>query len=99
MFCIAESLEVDDLTLTQKADGVGNVAVIAKAQDVVVSQPCFLLCRQVFGKIGNGIAGGLSVRGGEGLAAGGNGVDSRGVVHEIGGETAVLNLLGREVTG
>ena len=96
---VAEALEVDDLTLTQKADRVGNVAVIAKTQDIIVGEARFLLCRQVFGKIGNGVAGGLSVRGGKGLAAGGNGVDTRGVVHEIGGESAVLNLLGSKIAG
>ena len=41
---VAEALEVDDLAFTQKAYGVGNVAVIAKAQDVVVGKPCFLFC-------------------------------------------------------
>lgn len=88
-----------DFPFAKEADRVGNVTVVAEAQDVIVGQPRLLLCCKVLGKVGNGVAGRLGVRRGERLAAGGNRVDAGGVVYEIGGKSAVLNLLGGEVSG
>ena len=87
-----------DFPFAKEADRVGNVTVVAEAQDVIVGQPRLLLGGKVFRKVGNGVAGGLGVRRGERLAAGRNGVDARGVVHEIGRKAAFLNLFGREVS-
>ena len=93
MFCIAEALEMNYFAFAEEADRVGDVAVIAKSQDIIIGQPCFLFCRKIFGKVGNGITRGLDIRSGERLAACGCGINSRGVVNKIGGKSAVLNLL------
>ena len=41
---LAKALEVDDFPCPQEANGVGNVWVIRKPQDVVIGQASLLLC-------------------------------------------------------
>lgn len=41
---LAKALEMDDLSGPQKTDGIGDIGVIAHAQNVVIGQPGFLLC-------------------------------------------------------
>lgn len=41
---LAETLEVDDLPLPQKADDVVHVRVVGQAEDVVIGQAGLLLC-------------------------------------------------------
>ena len=50
-------------------------------------------------KIGNDVALDAYVLHVEGNAGGGDGVESRGVVHEVGGEGAIGNLLLGQITG
>ena len=40
----AEPLEVDDLPFTEEPDGVTDFRVFDQPEDVVVSEPCLLLC-------------------------------------------------------
>ena len=44
MLWFTEALEVDDLALAKEADRVGDVVVVAEAQDVVVGLARLLLC-------------------------------------------------------
>lgn len=97
--CIAEALEVDDLALAQEADRVGDVVIVAEAQDIVVGFSRLLLCCEVLRQVGDRVAGRL-----EGVcvprhAACRDGIESGGMVDEIGVEAACLDLLGREVAG
>lgn len=39
-----EALVVNDLALTQEADGIPHIGVVAEAQDVIVSGARFLFC-------------------------------------------------------
>ena len=53
----AETLEVDDFTLTKEADRVYDIRVIGKTQNVIVGKTGFLLRSHIFTDIGNGITG------------------------------------------
>ena len=44
MVRIAEPLEVHDLPLAQESDGVGDIRIVAEAEDVVVGNAGLLLC-------------------------------------------------------
>lgn len=41
---LAETLEVDDLPGTQETDDVGDVGIVAQAEDIVVGNASLLLC-------------------------------------------------------
>ena len=51
-----------------------------------------LLCRQVLGQVGDGVALDLHARSGPGEAGGGGGEDPGGMVHEIWGKGGILDL-------
>ena len=57
----AKALEVYDLTLTQEFDDVIDIRIIAQPQDVVISNPGFLLSGQILRQIGDQIAFTLSL--------------------------------------
>ena len=44
----AETLEVYDFTFAQVADGIADLRVFDKAQDVLIGAACFLFSRHVF---------------------------------------------------
>ena len=54
---------------------------------------------QVLGEVGDDVAGGLDGPGAPGEAGSGGGVDPGGVVHEVGGEGGVLDLILFQVPG
>lgn len=89
---LAEALEVDDLPLPQEFDHVVHVRVVRETENVVVGHPGLLLCCQILGEIGDGIS--LDSHGGRrpGEAGGCRGVDSRRVIHEVGGEAGGTDL-------
>ena len=64
----AETLEMDDFALTEEADGIGDVGIVGKAQDVVVDDARLLFGGQVLGDVGDGVALDLKRRRGEGRA-------------------------------
>ena len=86
---LAEPLEVNHLTFPQEADHVIHVGVVGQAQDVVIGLPGFLLGGQVFGQVGDDVAGGLDGGGSPGEARGGGGVDGGSMIHEIGGKIGI----------
>ena len=47
MVCFAETLEVDDFPLSQETDDIVDVRVVGKAEDIVVGEAGFLLCRHI----------------------------------------------------
>lgn len=96
---LAEALEVDNLSGPQEADGVGDVRVVAHAQNVVIGKPGLLLCGQVLGQVRDGVAGDGDALRAPGGTGGGGGVDRGGVINEVGGESALLNVIFREVPG
>ena len=96
---LAEALEVHDFSFPQKTDGVSHVRIVAETEDVVVGGAGFLLRRHVLRQVGDGIPLGLERRGGEGHPCGRDGVDARGVIHKIGVESPLLDLLYGEVAG
>ena len=93
----AEALEVDNLPGPEEPDGVGDVRVVAEAEDVVVGHPGLLLRRQILGEVGDDVALHADAGGIPGGAGGGGGVDAGGVVGEVGGEAALPDLLVGEV--
>ena len=90
---------MDDLPLPQEPDGIAHVWVIAEPEDVVIGQPRLLFGGQVFGQVGDHVAGGLHAPRRPGEAGGGGGVDAHGVVYKVGGEAAVQDLVLGQVPG
>lgn len=95
----AESLEVDDLTLSQEADRIADFRVFDHTEDVLIGGAGFLLCRQVLEQIRDGIALGLEFTGVEGNAAGCLRPDTGSVVDIVGSEAGGLDLLRSQVSG
>ena len=90
---------MDDLPLPQELDHVVHIRVIAEPENVVVSHPGFLLRRQVFRQIGHRVAGDGDSGGVPGTAGGGGGIDTGGVIHEIGRKAGFPNLTVAELPG
>ena len=90
---------MDDLPLPEEPDHVIHIRVIAEPKNVVVGHPGFLLCCQVFRQVGHGVAGDGDSGGVPGTAGGGGGIDTGGVIHEIGRKTGFPNLTVAELPG
>ena len=95
----AEALEVNDLPLTQEFDDIIHIGVIGQPQNIVIGFPCLLLCGQIFAEIRDGIAADLDGCGRPGIAGGGGGINTGGVIHKIRGEAGVFDLAFRKVSG
>ena len=93
MQALAEALEVDDLPLPKEPDNIVYVRVVAEAEDVVVGHPGLLLGGQVLRQIGDGIALDGHGRGIPGETCRCRGIDPYGVVHEVGCERGVTELI------
>lgn len=91
--CLAEALEVDDFPLPQELDGIPHIGVVTQPEDVVVRGACLLLRRKVFRQVGDGVALGLEIGGGERSTGGRLGIYPQGVVDEVGVEARFLDLL------
>ena len=85
------------LTLSEEADRVAHIGVVCEAEDVVVGGASLLLGSHILVQVGDDVALGLEVGRGEGCSRGCDGIDSRGVVDEVGVEAACLYLVDREV--
>lgn len=72
-----------DFTFTQEFDWLNNIGVINKAQDVVVSDTCFLLGSKVLVQVCNRITGRLNGRRAPRKTACGSGINACGMVNEI----------------
>ena len=90
---------MDDLPLPQEADDVADVGVVAEAQDVVVGDPGLLLGGHILGEVADHIPLDADAGGVPGGAGGGGGIDPGGVVHKVGGEAPLLQLLLGEAPG
>lgn len=89
----AEPLEVHDLPFPEEADRVVHVRIVGEAEDIVVGQASLLFCRQILREVRNHVAGGLNPARRPRKAGSRRGVDSGGVIHEIGCEGGgVLNV-------
>ena len=95
-----ESLEMHDLSGAEKFDGIVDVRVVFdKAENVVVSDPGFLFCSEVFHQVCDRVAGGLESSRGERHAAGGLRPEAGGVIHIVIGEALLFNLFHGKITG
>ena len=88
-----EALEMDNFTGPQESDGVRYIRVVTQTKNVVIGYPGFLLCCQVFCKIGDHIAFYADAGGVPGGTRCSGGVDTGGVVSEIGSKTAFPDLI------
>ncbi len=93
----AEALEMNDLPLTQIADGILDIGVIGKAQDVVIGGSCLLFGGHILSKIGKGIGLGLEIACRERHTGCGCGINGCTVIDEILIESARLDLFGRQI--
>ena len=96
---LAKALEVDDLTFPQETDDIVYIGIIAEPQDVIIGDTGFLLCCKVFRQIADHIAldchGCCIVR----PAGSCGGIDTCGVIDEIGIETCGFDLILAEIAG
>ena len=96
---VAEALIVHDLALAEIFYGISYVGIVAEAEDVVVGDSCLLLGGQILMEVGDDVPLDSHVLHVEGYPRGGDGIDPRGVIHEVGGEGGILDLLLRKVAG
>ena len=94
-----EALIVHDFSLTQEADWVEDIRVVAKTNDVVVGRACLLLCSHVFRQVGDGIAFGCKAEGIERKTCRSLRVYACGMVHEICLKACFFDLLHGHVAG
>ena len=95
----AETLEVDNLASTQEFDDIVYIGVIGKTQDVVIGDAGFLLCCQIFGKIGNQIALDCHGGGAPWESGGGGGINTGSMIHEVGIKPGRFDLILCQITG
>ena len=95
----AKPLEMDNFTLTQETDDVVYIGIVREAENIVIGDAGFLLCRQIFRQIGNDVAGDLHGGGGPGIAGGKLGKHASGVIHKVGIKAGGSDLLLAEVPG
>lgn len=94
-----ETLEMDNLSCPQEADGVRHIGIPDCSEDVIVGRPGLLFRSHVFCKICDDIALGLELAGIERNAPGGLRPERRGMVDIIGAEAGVLNFFHGQVFG
>lgn len=99
MVCFAEALEMDDFPLPQEADHIAHVGVVGQTEDVIIGEAGFLLCRHVFGQIGDDVSGDLHGGGGPGIAGSELGIDAGGMVHKVGIKAGGSDLILAQVAG
>lgn len=95
----AEPLEVDYLPGPEKFDDVVDVRIVTQTEDVVVGDPCFLLCGKVFREVGDQIALHRHTGCAPGKAGGGSRVDTGGTVYEVRVKSSSLDLVFRQIPG
>lgn len=88
-----ESLIVDYLSCAEEFDGLADVGIVGEAENVVVGGASLLLCRKILVQVGYYIALALQRCRGEGDSRSSLGINSRGVIHEIGVEAVFLDLV------
>lgn len=79
----AESLVMNKLSFAQEFDRVAHVGIVREAENVIVGQTRFLLCREVFRQVCYRVAGGCESCRRKRRAACRNRINARGVVDEI----------------
>lgn len=90
---------MDNLPLPQKLDRVAHVRVIHQPQDVVVGHPGFLFGSEVLGQVTDDIAGRLQRARRERHARGRLRIDTSGVVHKVGLQATLLDLVDAQALG
>ena len=95
----SEALVMHDLAFAKELYGVSDVGVINEAEEVIVGHSRLLLGGEILVKIGKNVALNADILGIKGNACGGHGIDPRGVIHEVGGEGGILDLLLGEASG
>lgn len=94
----AESLEMHDFPGPEEFDGAVDVRVVFdETEDIVVRDPGFLFCSQVFRQVCDRVAGGLKGRRGKRHAAGGLRPQTGGVIHIVIGKPLFFDLFHSEI--
>lgn len=88
-----KALEVNDFPFPQEADGIADIVVFDHAEDVVVGGAGFLLCRQIFKKICDGIAFRLKFTGVKGDTACCLRPDTGGMINIVGAKAGFFYFL------
>ena len=94
--CFAEALKMNNLSCTEEADGLDNIRLLDKPENVVISAAGFLLCCKVFMKICDRVSLRLKFTGVKRNTAGCLWPDSDCVIHIIRSKTGFLDFFRRE---
>ena len=95
----AKTLIMHNLPLSQEADRVENIRVIAHADDVIIGGAGFLFRSHVFGQVCDGITLRSKAKRVKREACRRLRVDPRGMIDEVGLEPRFFNLLHRHIAG
>ena len=93
----SEPLIVHDLAFSQKADGIADLGIFYKPEDIVISGAGLLFCCHIFMEICDGVAFGLEDCGSPGGPACGLRPERQSVIHVVGTEAGTFDLLGSEI--
>ena len=97
MDCFTKSLEMNNFSFAKEFDGVTNVGVVNKAEQIVIGHSCFLFCRQILVQIGENVALDADISGSKRCSACGLRINSRGMVDKIGVKARFFDFLGGEI--
>lgn len=90
--CLAEPLEVDNLPLPQIADGIDDIRIIRKTQDVIIGRTSLLLGCKILGEVGKRIALGLEIGHGKWHTGCRKRIDRSRVIDKILVESSLLEI-------
>lgn len=99
MVCIAKSLEMGDLSLTEEFDGVSDVGIVYEAKNVIVGYAGFLFGGEVFVQIGKYIALDADIGCGKGRSCGRLRINACSMINEIGIKAGFLDFFRRQISG
>ena len=99
MVCIAKSLEMGDLSLAEKFDGIADVGIVYEAKNVIVGYARLLFGGEVFVQIGKYIALDADIGCRKGRSCGRLRINACSVINEIGIKSRSFDFLGIQVSG
>lgn len=95
----AETLEMDDLSLPQEAQRRKDGGVIGQVDEIFIGGACLLFGCHILIEIGDGVALGLEIGGGEGDTCGRGGINPQAMIDIIGIQPGGEDLILRQPLG
>lgn len=96
---LAKALEVYHLAGPQELDDIADIRVVAEPQDIVIRHAGLLFRSHILCQVRYDIPLHADPGGVPGSPGGGGGIDTRGVVHKVGGKATGTELFLGEIAG